>query len=177
MHHIRLVLADLVGDFAPGGGAQGHVGTEQQRLPIIGPINTFAGGIVPAKPEMTARQIVIHHRTGGAHRIRILGENAGHHLHPVRADHAVGIETAKNIAGGMIQTIITRWNQTLLIILMQQLHRRFRMVLHELLHHGNGRISGTVIDDNHLMRHHGLPGGVEQAIVDTLLFIPGGDDN
>lgn len=74
---------------------------------------------------------------------------------PVRADHAVGIETAKNIAGGMIQTIITRWNQTLLIILMQQLHRRFRMVLHELLHHGNGRISGTVIDDNHLMRHHG----------------------
>ena len=82
-----------------------------------------------------------------------------------------------NIAGGMIQTIITRWNQTLLIILMQQLHRRFRMVLHELLHHGNGRISGTVIDDNHLMRHHGLPGGVEQAIVDTLLFIPGGDDN
>ena len=77
----------------------------------------------------------------------------------------------------MIQTIITRWNQTLLIILMQQLHRRFRMVLHELLHHGNGRISGTVIDDNHLMRHHGLPGGVEQTIVDTLLFIPGGDDN
>ena len=54
---------------------------------------------------MAARQIVIHHRTGGAHRIRILGENAGHHLHPVRADHAVGIETAKNIAGGMIVVV------------------------------------------------------------------------
>ena len=30
------------------------------------PYKYVAGGIVPAEPEMTARQIVIHHRTGGA---------------------------------------------------------------------------------------------------------------
>ena len=51
------------------------------------------------------------------------------------------------------------------------------MILHELLDHGDGRIGGAVIDDNHLMRHHGLPSGVEQAIVDTLRFIPCRDDN
>ena len=177
MHHIGLVAAHLTGNRMPCGRTQRHIRTKQQRLTIIGLVNALTGGVVTAKPEMTARHIVVHHRTGGAHGLRILGEDAGDHLDPIRADHAVGIETAQHITRSMVQAIITRGNQPLLLILMQQAHRSLGMILHELLDHGDGRIGGAVIDDNHLMRHHGLPSGVEQAIVDTLRFIPCRDDN
>ena len=126
---------------------------------------------------MAARQIVIHHRTSGTHGLRILGENAGHHFDPIRANHAISVETAQNIAGGVIQTIISRRNQSLFLILMQQTDRGLRVVFHKLLHHSYRRIGGTIVDNDHFMGHHGLPSGIQQAIVDTLLFIPSGDDN
>ncbi len=62
-------------------------------------------------------------------------------------------------------------------ILMQQTDGCFRVVFDELLHHGHRRIGGTIVDNDHFMGHHGLPSGIQQAIVDTLLFIPSGDDN
>ena len=126
---------------------------------------------------MAARQIVIHHRTSGTHGLRVLSENAGHHFDPIRANHAIGVETAQNVAGGVVQTIIARRNQPLLLILMQQTDGCFRVVFDELLHHGHRRIGGTIVDNDHFMGHHGLPSGIQQAIVDTLLFIPSGDDN
>ncbi len=177
MHHIRLVTADLVGDPTPCGRAQRHIGSEQQRLPAVGLVNALPGGIVPTQADMPAGHVVIHHWSGGAHGLRILGEDPRHHLDPIGANHAIGVEAAENIAGGMVETIIARRNQPLFLILMQQTHRSLRMIPHELFDDGDGGIRGTVIDDDHLMWHDGLPGGVEQAIVDTLLFIPSGDDN
>ena len=52
MHHIGLISADLIRDLMPSRSAQGHIGTEQQRLSAIGAVDSLAQGIVALQPEM-----------------------------------------------------------------------------------------------------------------------------
>lgn len=121
VHHILLVEAHLVVNELPCRSAQCHVGAEQQHLTAIRTVGVAAHAVVAAQCDFVGGHVVIGDRAGGSHCLGILGEDASHHFHPIRLEHAVGIHTSENVAGGMVESVVSRRNETLLLILMEQL--------------------------------------------------------
>ena len=130
--------------------------------------------VVAGEPGTLRGHVVIHHRSGRAHGVRILGEDAGHDLHPVGFEHAVGVDASQHVAGCGVQTEVAGRDQSLILVLLQQDDRSFGMVALELFDDVAGAVRGTVVDDDHFMWCDGLARGVHQAVGDALLLIPRG---
>ena len=161
----------------PCRSTQCHVGAEQQHLTAVRAVSVAAHAVVAAQCDFVGGHVVIGDRAGRSHRLGILGEDAPHHLHPIRLEHAVGIHASENVAGGMVESVVSRRNETLLLILMEQLDREVRMFGNVALHDFHGMVGGTVVHHEHLVRHHRLAGCVVETIDDAFLFVPRWDDD
>jgi hypothetical protein len=77
----------------------------------------------------------------------------------------------------MVQPVVARGDQSLLLVLMEQTDRRLGVLLHVLLYNRHGVVGGSVVYHDDLVRHDRLPECVVEAIGDAVLLIPRGDDN
>ena len=92
-------------------------------------------------------------------------------------DHTVGVKTAQHIAGRGVQAKVAGGNQPLFIVLVQQFDRGLRMFGNELFDNRTGVVRRTIVHHQHLMRHDGPTGGVQQAVADAFGFVPRWDDD
>ena len=161
VHDVLFVPADVAAYGPPGRGAQGHVGTVEQVLPVVGPVDGLADGVVALEPDPLAWHVIVGHRSSGAHGLGVPGEDAGDHLHPIGTEHAVGVNPAQHIAGCPVKSVIAGGDQPLFTVLMEKLDMLVRVLIDEVLDDGGRCVCGVVVDYQHLLGCLALPGGVQ----------------
>ena len=94
MQHIFLVWAHLVSNLLPRGCTNSHIRAKKQALAMVGLVNMLANSSITLQRELASRHIIIRHRPGGTHSLRVLSKQGAHRFHPVGAQHRIGVNAA-----------------------------------------------------------------------------------